>query len=313
MAHTLLVADDSPTIQRVVELTFAGEDVTVMAASDGDQAIAVLERHEPDLVLVDVNMPGRGGYDVAHYVRATSRLAHIPVLLMIGAFDQVDESRARALGCAGVLVKPFEPQLLAERVKALLLDPTGPFFLETSPARRSMAAVVMKDAFAPPPDEPDRTAASAEVDQYFDRLDQAFANLSTSPVAEPRSHVTDATEFAARRSASLGRDESREPDQPLRGPAPISPPSPPAAGPSPLADAFGALLAAEESAPPPDSLPSWPAAAPIDADALVEQISARVLERLTDRVVRETAAQIISQVAERLVLEEIERIKSRLR
>lgn len=313
MAHTLLVADDSPTIQRVVELTFVGEDVTVVAASDGDQAIAVLERQEPDLVLVDVSMPGRGGYEVAHYVRATTRLAHIPVLLMIGAFDEVDESRARALGCAGVLIKPFEPQLLAERVKALLVDPTRPFFLDASPSRKNIAAVVMKDAFGSPPGgEPEH--ASAETDQYFDRLDQAFANLSSPPVAEPRSHVTDATEFAARRSASLDRDEGREPARPLRGPEPVSPlPSPSA--PSPLADAFGALLAAEESAPPPDAPPSWPAAAAaaINADALVEQISARVLERLTDRVVRETAAEIISQVAERLVLEEIERIKSRLR
>jgi len=93
----------------------------------------------------------------------------------------------------------------------------------------------------------------------------------------------------------------------------MSPPALAGGTPSPLADAFGALLDAEESAPPPDAPPSWPSAAPIDTDALVEQISARVLERLTDRVVRETAAEIISQVAERLVLEEIERIKSRLR
>jgi CheY-like chemotaxis protein len=63
--QTLLLADDSVTIQRVIELTFADEDITVVAFSDGDQTIERIEAEPPDIVLVDIGMPGRTGYEVA--------------------------------------------------------------------------------------------------------------------------------------------------------------------------------------------------------------------------------------------------------
>src|SRR6188474_149232 len=120
MSHTLLLADDSVTIQRVIELTFADEDVVVVAVSDGDQAIAYLEASPPDIVLADIGMPGKNGYEVAQYIRRSPRLAQIPVILLTGAFEPVDDARAAAAGCDGVLAKPFEPQLVIGRVKELL-------------------------------------------------------------------------------------------------------------------------------------------------------------------------------------------------
>src|SRR3954454_15198281 len=102
MPHTLLLADDSVTIQRVIELTFADEDITVIAVSDGDQAIARLESSPPDIVLADVGMPGKNGYEVAEYVKKTPKLAHIPVVLLTGAFEPVDQAKATAVGCDGV-------------------------------------------------------------------------------------------------------------------------------------------------------------------------------------------------------------------
>src|SRR5581483_1028221 len=121
--HTLLLADDSVTIQRVIELTFADEDVAVVAVSDGDQAIARLESQPPDIVLADVGMPGKNGYEVAQYIKRTPRLSHIPVVLLTGAFEPVDQARAADAGCDGVLAKPFEPQLVIGRVKELLGRP----------------------------------------------------------------------------------------------------------------------------------------------------------------------------------------------
>jgi len=102
MPHTLLLADDSLTIQRVIELTFADEDVQVVAASDGDQAIAIIDRSAPDIVLADVGMPGRNGYEVARYIKQTPRLAHIPVILLTGAFEPIDQAQPQwpcATGC----------------------------------------------------------------------------------------------------------------------------------------------------------------------------------------------------------------------
>src|SRR5260221_9953437 len=126
MPHTLLLADDSVTIQRVIELTFADEDVTVVAVSDGDQAIERLESAPPDIVLADIGMPGKNGYEVAQYIRRSSKLAHIPVVLLTGAFEPVDQARADEAGCDGVLAKTFEPQLVIGRAKELLTRPPRP-------------------------------------------------------------------------------------------------------------------------------------------------------------------------------------------
>ena len=106
MPYTLLLADDSATIQRVVELTFASEDIDVVTVGDGTQAIEAIERDAPDIVLVDVSMPGRDGYEVASFVRSDPARDRIPVVLLTGAFEPLDESRCGAIGRHEVLVKP---------------------------------------------------------------------------------------------------------------------------------------------------------------------------------------------------------------
>ncbi len=126
MPHTLLLADDSVTIQRVIELTFADEDVRVVAVSDGEEAIALLNRTPPDIVLADVGMPGPSGYDVAQHIKDTPRLAHIPVVLLTGAFEPIDQAKAAAVGCDGVLAKPFEPQLVIGRVQGAARQTEAP-------------------------------------------------------------------------------------------------------------------------------------------------------------------------------------------
>ncbi|MBM3818380.1 MAG: response regulator, partial [Acidimicrobiia bacterium] len=117
MTHKLLLADDSITIQRVVELTFADQGVEVLAVGDGEAAIARIPVDQPDIVLADIGMPKRSGYDVAAFVKSHPDFRHIPVLLLAGAFEPVDEKRAEQVGCNGVLVKPFEPQHVISRVR----------------------------------------------------------------------------------------------------------------------------------------------------------------------------------------------------
>jgi len=134
MPYKLLLADDSVTIQRVIELTFADEDVQVVAVGDGKKAIASIEADRPDIVLADVGMPERDGYEVAAFVKGNPRFADIPVLLLTGAFEPVDDTRARAVGCDGVLVKPFEPQMVINRVKDLLAGRRPAGLWSASPA-----------------------------------------------------------------------------------------------------------------------------------------------------------------------------------
>ena len=103
MAATLLVADDSVTIQRVIELTFADESVRVVTAGDGQIALQKIDADRPDIVLADVGMPRVDGYGVAAHVKQTPSLRHIPVVLLTGAFEPIDEDKARATGCDGIL------------------------------------------------------------------------------------------------------------------------------------------------------------------------------------------------------------------
>jgi CheY-like chemotaxis protein len=210
MAHKLLLADDSVTIQRVIELTFADEDVQVLTAGDGEQAIASIQAERPDIVLADIGMPKRSGYDVAAFVKGAPELSHIPVLLLTGAFEPVDEGRARAAGCDGVLVKPFEPQHVIARVRELLRGVPGSGARPGGSVTRAVSDVPRPaerlaphraaparptagngDAFNVPPRDGGRGVSETALDDYFDRLDAAFANMST-PVEPSAAHQPEA-------------------------------------------------------------------------------------------------------------------------
>src|SRR5678816_979016 len=117
---TLLIVDGSPMMHRIMELTFAPEGVQVIAESDGDQAIALLPIVRPDLVIADHALSGKNGYDIAAFVRTDRSLAGVPVLLLAGPFEPLDQARAEACGVAGEISKPFEPMQLVARVRELL-------------------------------------------------------------------------------------------------------------------------------------------------------------------------------------------------
>lgn len=118
--RTLLLADDSVTVQRVIGLTFAPEDIRVVTVSDGQAAIDRIKSHPPDIVLAGSAMPNINGYDVASFVRSQPALNSLPVLLLTGAFETVDPARLKTSGANGVLEKPLDPTTVISRVKELL-------------------------------------------------------------------------------------------------------------------------------------------------------------------------------------------------
>jgi CheY-like chemotaxis protein len=120
MPKTLLLADDSVTIQKVVGISFANEDVVLLTVDNGDDAIARAREARPDLVLADVMMPGKDGYEVCEAIKTDRELRHVPVLLLSGTFEPFDEERARRAGADGHITKPFEAQALVDRVNELL-------------------------------------------------------------------------------------------------------------------------------------------------------------------------------------------------
>jgi CheY-like chemotaxis protein len=119
MTKTILVADDSKTIQNVVSLTFRATDFKVVSVSDGEEALRRIPELRPDIVLADVAMPGRNGYELCREVKASAATSNIPVLLLAGAFEPFDDRRAAEARADGHIKKPFDSQSLIDRVTAL--------------------------------------------------------------------------------------------------------------------------------------------------------------------------------------------------
>jgi CheY-like chemotaxis protein len=122
MKRTILLADDSPTIRRLVTQTFAGGNFQIVEVSNGEAAIKQLEELNPQpcIVLADIYMPGKNGYEVCAYVRNHQRFRETPVVLLVGAFDAFDEQVAKHCGATANITKPFEPGALIELVKSLV-------------------------------------------------------------------------------------------------------------------------------------------------------------------------------------------------
>lgn len=122
----LLLADDSATIQKVIDLTFADEGVQVVSVSSGQEAINRLLETKPDVVLADVFMPSPNGYEVCEYVKTNEQFKHIPVVLLVGSFEPFDEAEARRVGADDILTKPFQSiRRLIDRVGALVSSPSA--------------------------------------------------------------------------------------------------------------------------------------------------------------------------------------------
>jgi CheY-like chemotaxis protein len=126
MSRTILLADDSLTIQKVVELTFADTEYEVVAVSSGDDLLQRLPEVRPDLVICDVIMPGRDGYDVCQEIKSNSEFLHLPVILLTGTFEPFDRDRAIAVGCSEIITKPFEAKKLVDAVEHLATTPAAP-------------------------------------------------------------------------------------------------------------------------------------------------------------------------------------------
>jgi CheY-like chemotaxis protein len=137
---TILVADDNSNIQKMVSLAFADQGIEVISVGNGEAAVRKLFDVRPDVVLADVFMPVRNGYEVCEFVKKDPRFAQIPVILLVGAFDPLDEKEARRVGADGVLKKPFAPPdpLIAMVNSALGKKASPP---SMSPAKELLRAV----------------------------------------------------------------------------------------------------------------------------------------------------------------------------
>ncbi|MYN68604.1 MAG: response regulator [Acidobacteria bacterium] len=314
MPHTLLLADDSTTIQRVVELTFASEDIDVVTVGDGTKAIEAIERGEPDIVLADVSMPGRDGYEVASFVRSDPARDRIPVVLLTGAFEPLDESRCDAIGRHEVLVKPFEPRQVVGKVRELLDLPP-----KEAPAAVPPAAVAPAGELVADP--PEAVVAAGTAVAVEAAVGEAPAADAAEPVGasvpeEPASDSAGAVEEAVPDGSEAGSGEgmaevaSEAPAAAAETVAGGGVGVPPVgAGGSVLAQSFVTFLAVEQGAEPP-ALTRAPGAegeapGPQVTDETMDELVDRVVRRLRETVLRDTVAEVVSRLGEQLAQAEI--------
>jgi CheY-like chemotaxis protein len=195
MRRTILLADDSPTIRRLVKQTFADGDFEVVEVSNGEAAIKMLEEVRPSVVLADIYMPGQNGYQVCAHIRNHPALAKIPVILLVGAFDAFDEEGAKRAGATANITKPFEPKALIELVTSILQSGTeqaqapaaGPSRLESPEPEAAeepqdllgLETIFKEDA----PVVPASVMTDADVDRIADRVIKKLSSQVIESIA----------------------------------------------------------------------------------------------------------------------------------
>jgi CheY-like chemotaxis protein len=152
MAKKILLADDSITIQKVVELTFSDGDYEVTAVNNGAKAIQKLSEMRPDIILSDIIMPEKNGYEVCEFVKSHPDYRTIPVILLTGTFEPFDPDRADKAGCDAVVTKPFESQSLIHKVEELI--DAARSNASTAPSKAMAEALPPPPAAAPAPSAP---------------------------------------------------------------------------------------------------------------------------------------------------------------
>jgi CheY-like chemotaxis protein len=221
----ILVADDNSNVQKTVALALADLGVEVVAVNNGEAAVRKLADFSPDLVLADIFMPVRNGYEVCDYVKKDSKFSKVPVVLLVGAFDPLDEREAQRVGADGVLKKPFVPpdplitmvktlleRVLGERLTAVAATPgakTGNMEVATAPAPPTRSAQKPEPAYEEEPEPVVQTRLRSVAFETSDRP-VAFGQLMETSAAEssPAAGVIEPVDneqiLTSQRDATLG-------------------------------------------------------------------------------------------------------------
>ncbi|MEM7049718.1 MAG: response regulator [Acidobacteriota bacterium] len=350
MSKKILLADDSVTIQKVIELTFMDEDYEVTAVSNGDEALSRLDEMTPDIVIADVHMPGANGLEVCRQSKA--KLPEVPVLLLVGTFEAFDDSEAQEAGADSHLKKPFDSQELLHVVGEMLAG--GGEAVETTEE-----AVTEEDAA--PPVEAVTAEATGQVEEPAPdpqaQEEVAVDDQSEDVFALPSEAATPAADWGFGSEAqpfSLGGEED---PWAASGETQVQPPvneateveaeasaEPPAAIEEPVADEPAAgEPAAEEPAievtPVESAVVEEPAEEAADvaaetvfaapaveepevaatagdagslSDADVDRIARRVAELVGDRMAREVAWEVIPDLAEVVIKDRLRELEGQL-
>jgi two-component system, OmpR family, alkaline phosphatase synthesis response regulator PhoP len=122
-SRRILVVDDDREVVRLITAYLAQAGYETLTAYDGDTAVHMLRREQPDLLLLDLMLPGKDGWDITRLVRADPALAHIPIIMLTARVDDTDKIVGLELGADDYVTKPYNPREVVARVRARLRQP----------------------------------------------------------------------------------------------------------------------------------------------------------------------------------------------
>lgn len=179
---TVYFIDDSATMREVIKIAFRRENINVVACHDANAALTEIETARPDIVITDVIMPEKDGYDVCQHIKSHPALAKTPVILMSGVVNRAVAEKAFAVKADELLRKPFQPQDLIARVKHLLKPNGTPAPTQAAATNAAVALSSIFSAAAATPMPPRSVPTPPPVQQ---RAVAAAAAAPAAPVAAP--------------------------------------------------------------------------------------------------------------------------------
>jgi len=318
----ILVADDSATMRKVLELTFAGEDAQVISVDSVAAAFAEAQKSTPDVIFADLSMPGDDGYALARMIKSTPALSRAAVVVLSSTHTPYDATKGGAAGVDDNLDKPFDSKVAIEKVASVLVKPRA-------------SASAMPASAMPASAMPAAAAAAAP----------AAAPASTGPVLSASSRPSKRTVAFGTPAIPQAGARPAPPKPPVQRPTPAKPPeAPPAAAPHaapPAAPRPAPVLElapdedlapsrAAQAAPKPAQAPAAPAPQPQAARAPVAKVAAatsaaspmaaklgglgldatqlEAILALSREVVEQVVWEVVPEIAEAIIREEIRRL-----
>jgi len=228
---TVYFIDDSATMREVIKIAFRRENINVLTSHDAVLALEEIEKKRPDIVITDVIMPVKDGYEVCQFIKTHPELSRIPVVLMSGVVNRAVAERAFAVKADELLRKPFQPQDLIARVRNLLTTKGAP---RVSPAAAANANAVLSSIFSTSAAMPPRSGSAAAIDQALPSngagLSVAMLDHTDHPVQPIQSLLSDQPAMTIAPSFSVvvpdGDPLLEMPNAPKQVPSPLPSSSP---------------------------------------------------------------------------------------
>ncbi|MBK8467465.1 MAG: response regulator [Chloracidobacterium sp.] len=292
----LLLADDSVTIRKVVELTFTDEGLDVTTVANGEEAMQKFAEINPDIVIADVNMPEPTGYQICEMIKQNETTRHIPVLLVVGSFEPFDQAEAERVGADGFLTKPFQSiRDLISRVDELLGSQNRPAL----PIETADIDNLYKQSFSDTSDE------EIDVNEFTDLvLGDAGMDDEIIEMSHPIGESLDQG-FAVKSEVAVETVAEVDTTPPANGGVVMSFIKPPPA--ERIGDDNVVIkpmrrktdFASAENSSRPDE----------PTEDFIAMIARRVVEKLSDKVIREIAKEEVPRITERLMREALDEEK----